>query len=63
MHLGQLVTGPMTNFTRASVTLQEHGKQSSHKVASMDTIEFVNRMETGRLSMPTRAGLYLSPEQ
>ena len=51
MPLGQLVTCPMSNFTRATVTLQEHSKQSSHKVASMDAIEFINRVESGRLSV------------
>ena len=49
--LGQLVTCPMSNFTRAKVTLQEHSKQSSHKMASMDAIDFINRMEKGNLSV------------
>ena len=49
--LGQLVACPISNFTCATVTLQEHSKQSSHKVASMDAIEFTNRKESGRLSV------------
>ena len=46
--LGQLVSGPMTNFTHAKVTLREHSKQSSHRIASLD---FTNRMEKGSLSV------------
>ena len=47
MNLGQLVTSPMTNFTRAKVTLQEHDKQVSHKMASEDTVAFISRMDRG----------------
>ena len=47
MNLGQLVTSPMTNFTRAKVTLQEHEKQVSHKMASEDTVAFISRVERG----------------
>ena len=47
MPLGQLITCPMSNFTRAKVTLQEHmySKQSSHKMASMDAIVIVWKKE------------------
>ena len=41
----------MTNFTRAKVTLEEHNKQSCHKIASLDVIEFVTRMEKGSLNV------------
>ena len=51
LNLGQLVTSPMTNFTRAKVTLIEHDKQSSHKMANQDTIEFISQMEKGRASV------------
>ena len=51
LSLGQLVTIAMTNFTRAKVTLQEHSKQSSHKMASMDAIDFMSRMEKEHLSV------------
>ena len=49
--LDQVVTLPMTNFTRAKVTLQEHSNQLCHKIASLDITEFVNRMEKGALSV------------
>ena len=51
LSLGQLVTSAMVNFTRAKVTLQEHSKQSSHKMASMDAVDFMSRMEKGNLSV------------
>ena len=41
----------MTNFTLAKVTLREHSKQSSHKMASLDVVDFTNRMEKGSLSV------------
>ena len=66
MPLGQLVTCPMSKFTHATVTLQEHSKQSSHKMGSMDAIDLIHHTETGRLSvylhMQEQASLYLSPE-
>ena len=46
LNLGQLVTSPMTNFTRAKVTLSEHDKQASHKMASEDAVDFINRVDT-----------------
>ena len=46
--LGQLVSGPVTNFTRAKVTLRE---QSGHKTARLDVVEFTNCMEKGSLSV------------
>lgn len=49
--LGQLVTSPMTNFTRAKKTLQEHDNQSCHRIASLDLVEFMNRMEKGALNV------------
>ena len=51
LHLGQLVTSPMSNFTRAKVTLLEHDKQLSHRMASEDAVDFVGRMEKGNLSV------------
>ena len=51
LSLGQLVTTAMTSFTRAKVTLQEHSKQSSHKMASMDAVDFMSHMEQGKLSV------------
>ena len=51
LSLGHLVTSAMINFTRAKVTLQEHSKQSSHKMASMDAVDFMSRMEKGNLSV------------
>ena len=51
LNLGQLVTSPMTNFTRAKVTLLEHDKQSSHRMASQDAVEFISQMEKGRASV------------
>ena len=51
LSLGQLVTTAMTKFTRAKVTLQEHSKQTSHKMASMDSVDFMGRMEKGNLSV------------
>ena len=45
--LGQLVSTPMTNFTRAKATLQEHSNQSTHKVASLAVVDFINYMEKG----------------
>ena len=49
--LGQLVTSPMVNFTRAKLTLQEHSRQTSHVMASMDAIDFKNHMERGAPSV------------
>ena len=37
--LGQLVTSPMTNFTRAKLTLLEHSKQNVHIMSSMNCME------------------------
>lgn len=42
-NLGQLVTSPMTNFTRAKVTLS----QASHRMASEDANDFINRVDRG----------------
>ena len=47
LNLGQLVTSPMTNFTRAKVTLSEHDKQASHKMASEDAVDFINCVDKG----------------
>ena len=41
----------MTNFMRATVTLQEHSNQFCHKIASLDITEFMNRMEKGALNV------------
>lgn len=49
--LGQLITLPMTNFTRAKATLLEHSNQLCHKIASLDVTEFMNRMEKGALNV------------
>ena len=49
--LGQLVTTPMTIFTQAQVTLQEHSDQSTLKNASLTVVDFVNRTEKGALSV------------
>ncbi len=51
MPLGQLITSPMTNFTHAKVTLQEHDQQRTHKAASMSVVDFVRYMEKGSLSV------------
>ena len=49
--LGQLVTSAMTNFTRAKLSLQEHSKQNVNLMASMDVVDFKDRMERGSLSV------------
>ena len=56
---GQLVTTPMTNFTRAKVTLQEHtcSCQVVHKAAMGDSVEFVSRMEKGSYTDASKASL------
>ena len=51
LNLGQLVTSPMANFTRAKVTLVEHDKQSSNRMANQDAVEFISRMEKGKASV------------
>ena len=51
LNLGQLVTSPMANFTCAKVTLIEHDKQSSNRMANQDAVEFISRMEKGRPSV------------
>ena len=51
LSLGQLVTSPMVNFTRAKVTLSEHDKQSSHRMACQDALEFLSQMENGKPSV------------
>lgn len=51
LSLGQLVTSPMVNFTRAKVTLSEHDKQSSHRMACQDAMEFLSQMENGKPSV------------
>ena len=51
LSLGQLVTSAMTNFTRAKLTLQEHSKQNAHLMASMDVVDFKDRMKRGGLSV------------
>ena len=48
--LGQLVTTPMTNFTRGKTTLQEHNEQFTHKEACKAVVDFLARMEKGALS-------------
>lgn len=51
LSLGQLVTSPMTNVTRAKVTLIEHDKQSCNTMASQDAVEFISQMEKGKASV------------
>ena len=46
----QLVMTAMTDFTHAKVTLQGYSKQSSHKMASVDTIDITSPMKKRNLS-------------
>ena len=48
--LAQL-TQPMTCFTRAKTTLQEHNLQLPHKMAMDDSMAFMGQMECGHLSI------------
>ena len=47
LSLGQLVTTPMTCFTRAKKTLQEHNVQATHRVAMKDSAAYIGQMENG----------------
>ena len=49
--LAQLFTQPMTCFTRAKTTLQEHNLQLTHKMAMDDSMAFMGQMECGHLSI------------
>ena len=49
--LGQLVTTPMTCFTRAKQTLQEHYVQAAHRVAMEDSAAYIGQMEDGHSSV------------
>ena len=49
--LAQLFTQPMTCFTRAKATLQEHNLQLIHKMAMDDSMAFMGQMECGHLSI------------
>ena len=49
--LGQLVTSPMINFTRATRTLKEHNTQQSHLMAMEDSASFTGIMEGRQLSV------------
>ena len=49
--LGQLVTSPMINFTRATRTLEEHNMQQSHLMAMEDSASFTGIMEGRQLSV------------
>ena len=52
LSLGQLVNVPMTNFTRAKQTLQEHNVQTTHQQAMEDAAAFMGQMESGHLPIP-----------
>ena len=45
LSLGQLVITPMTGFTRAKRTLQEHNVQATHRVAMEDSAAYIGQME------------------
>ena len=49
--LGQLVNSPMTNFTRAKKTLDEHQLQETHVVATESMTAFMRQTEKGELSV------------
>ena len=49
--LGQLVTTPMTCFTRAKQTLQEHNVKATHRVAMEDSEACIGQMEDGHSSV------------
>ena len=49
--LGQLVTTPMTCFTCAKQTLQEHYVQTTHKLAMEDSAAYIGQMEDGHSSV------------
>ena len=49
--LGQLITSPMKNFTRATRTLKEHNMQQSHLMATEDSASFTGIMEGRQLSV------------
>ena len=51
LSLGQLVTTPMTCFTRAKQTLQEHNVQATHRVALEDSAAYIGQMEDGHSSV------------
>ena len=51
LYLGQLVTTPMTCFTRAKQTLQEHNVQATHRVAMEDSAAYIGQMEDGHSSV------------
>ena len=44
--LRQLVTTPMTCFTRAKQTIQGHYVQTTHRVAMEDSAAYIGQMET-----------------
>ena len=46
-----IITRSASNFTRAKLSLQEHSKQNVHLMASMDVVDFKDRMERGSLSV------------
>ena len=49
--LGQLVNSPMTNFTRAKKTLDEHHLQETHVVATESMAAFMRQTGKGELSV------------
>ncbi|XP_062505053.1 52 kDa repressor of the inhibitor of the protein kinase-like [Corticium candelabrum] len=51
LSLGQLVTTPMTCFTRAKQTLQENNVQATHRVAMEDSAAYIGQMEDGHSSV------------
>ena len=51
LSLGQLVTTPMTCFTREKQTLQDHNVQATHRVAMGDSAAYIGQMEDGHKSV------------
>ena len=49
--LAQLFTQPMTCFTRAKTTHQEHNLQLTHKMIMDGSMAFMGQMECGHLSI------------